>query len=337
MIESRGSTTDLEYSLALPITKGNQMSALERSAPDGARRGGGIERDDMSHDDGRAGQPVSVTWSYTLAHAETPLRERALSERDLGELADLLRSRDIPLPAGFASPRARARLTSVPGGPRYIWGFTALDDALRAARANRRSDYHAYSEPTSLREASLDRLYRRFPLDDFPRATVILFSGAPVCSDPLLGPDPAPGSLAAELATALGPEAWERFTLLGFRQGATLVRVTPGDRWVRLSPRALEDAWDTAGRALTTPLNTLESGDAASHAEDDVSGMNPYAGRFAPPDPKRRESAAFQALLRILASSGETAPAPLPTPPARARKPRAPRTRRANRPRELRG
>src|SRR5579859_4247497 len=180
----------------------------------------------------QASQPAPATWWYTLAYAETPLREQALTDDDLRDLVETLRARNLPLPAELASPRARARRASASGplsGARYIWAFSSLRDALLAARANRRSDYHAYPQPATLREASLDRLYRRFPLDEFPRASVILFSGATVCPDPLLGPDPAPGSLAAELAGVMGPELWDRYTLCGFRQGASLVRVVSSD------------------------------------------------------------------------------------------------------------
>jgi hypothetical protein len=281
-----------------------------------------VKASDERQEETRQPSATPVVWSYTLAYAETPLRDRALSAEALSDLAETLRARGIPLPADFASSRARARLTSGPlSGARYIWGFTTLRDALQAARATRRSDYHAYPEPATLREASLDRLYYRFPLAEFPRASVILFSGAPVCPDPLLGPDPTPGSLAAELADALGPEAWERYTLLGFRQGLSLVRVMPADRWVRLAPRALEESWEAADRALRAlPLPEADDGGNAENGE----ATSP--ARPAPPDPESMESAAFQALLRILTGvASEPAPAPAyaPMSPRRARIARA--------------
>lgn len=290
-------------------------------------------------------QPAAapISWSYTLAYTETPLRERALSAEKLSELAETLRARDIPLPAEFASPRVLARLSSgAQSGARYIWGFTSLRDALQAARYTRRSDFHAYPEPTSLREASLDRLYRRFPLSEFPRASVILFSGAPVCPDPLLGADPAPGSLAFELADALGPEAWERYTLLGFRQGLSLVRVMPADRWVRLSPRALEDAWEAADRALRAlplpeePETTAEAEPAL--ATTATTGTMARPKRQTPPDPESMESAAFQALLRILTSGAASEPeAPRAYPPIPPQRARATQTRQRLKRQELRG
>ncbi|HEU0026327.1 MAG TPA: hypothetical protein VFQ25_04360 [Ktedonobacterales bacterium] len=260
----------------------------------------------------RASQPAPATWHYTLAHAETPLRERALSEDDLRDVVETLRARNLPLPAELASPSARARRASGSGplsGARYTWAFSSLRDALQAARANRRSDYHAYPQPTTPREASLDRLYRRFPLDEFPRTTVILFSGAPICPDPLLGADPAPGSLAAELADAMRPELWNRYTLCGFRQGASLVRVTPSDRWVRVSPRALEDAWATAERHLR----------ALAAPNRDETGA-PLEER---PEPGDMETVAFQALLCLLTGAATERPMP-----AISHAPLAPRGRR---------
>jgi hypothetical protein len=240
-----------------------------------------------------AGQTARApaTWFYTLAHAGTPLRELALSEESLRELVETLRARNLPLPAELAAPGARRnRANGALSGVRYIWAFSSLRDALQAARANRRSDYRAYPQPATLREASLDRLYRRFPLSEFPRTTVILFSGAQVCSDPLLSADPAPGSLVAELANATGPDLWDRFTLCGFRQGASLIRVTPADRWVRMAPRALEDAWAAAERALR------EQSDE----------------RDAQPELGDQESAAFRALLCAL--TGATAEEPTSEP-----------------------
>lgn len=247
-----------------------------------------------------ATQPSAApaTWSYTLAHAETPLRGLALGEDDLSALVETLRARDMPLPAELvASPARRAR--GPLAGARYIWAFTSLRDALQVVRLNRRSDYRAYPEPKSLREDSLDRLHRRFPLTEFPRASVILFSGTRVCLDPLLAADPVPGSLAADLAGALSPTLWERFTLLGLSQGASLVRVTAADRWVRMGPRALEDAWATAERTLAAMVAAEEQRDGAD------------------PDPKPElsdiETLAFQALL--CAATGAPIPEPAPRAP----------------------
>ena len=257
----------------------------------------------------RASQPAPASWWYTLAYTESPLREQALDDEELRDLVETLRARNMPLPAELASPRARARRASASdplSGARYIWAFSSLRDALLAARANRRSDYHAYPRPASLREASLDRLYRRFPLDEFPRASVILFSGATVCPDPLLSSDPAPGSLAAELAGALGPDLWERYTLCGFRQGASLVRVASSDRWVRITPRALEDAWATAERYLRALPEPSSGGGDAPDARDER------------PEPGDMETVAFKALLSVLTGAAPSDPAPAPPAPTRA-------------------
>lgn len=248
-----------------------------------------------------------LAWSYTLAYAETPLRALALGEDELRAVVETLRAHNLPLPTELAASSAR-RAQGAPGGARYIWGFASLRDAIQVARAIRRSDYHAYPEPASLREASLDRLYRRFPLAEFPRARVILFTGASVCLDPLLGPDPAPGSLGAELPDALGPAIWERYTALGLRQGVALIRVTPNDRWVRLAPRTLEDAWAAGARALTALA-------APADADDDVNGSE-RARRPAPASPAALEAAAFQALL--CAATGTPLPEPAPSAPPRA-------------------
>ncbi len=276
------------------------MSALDRQVSRFTLPGEVRERD------GSEAARAPAAWFYTLAHAETPLRELALTEEDLRDLVETLRARNLPLPAELAASRARRARASDPfSGARYIWAFPSLRDALLAARANRRSDYHPYPRPATLREASLDRLYRRFPLDEFPRASVILFSGALACADPLLGPDPAPGSLAAELADAIGPDLWERYTLCGFRLGVSLVRVTSSDRWVRMAPRALEDAWAGAERYFdATPAPSTEDGDAP-----DKQGARP--------DPDEMEAAAFQALLGALTGVASGRPAPAPVAAAR--------------------
>lgn len=270
------------------------MSALDRSISRFTTPG-------EAHQPASQPAPAAATWYYTLAHAGTPLRDLSLTEDSLRDLVDTLRERNLPLPAELASPRARRARASGPlSGSRYLWAFSSLRDALLAARANRCSDYHAYPQPATLREASLDRLYRRFPLDDFPHTSVILFSGAPVCPDPLLGADPAPGSLAAELTDAMGPDLWGRFTLCGFRRGASLVRVMPTDRWVRMAPRALEDAWAAAERHLHA-LSTLSMDGAATDEPE---------GAAERPEPGDMETTAFQALLCVLTGATPEEPAP---------------------------
>ena len=191
-----------------------------------------------------------VAWWFTLAHAETPASALALPGAQLDELIAYLQARGQPVaPALRAHARLRERTArSGEKGLRYLWAFRRLHDALLAARANHRSDYHAYPCPATLREASLDRLYRRFPLSDYPQTTLLLITGAQVCADPLLGPDPDSRSLAAILPGALAPAAWDRYTLCGFEHGAALISVLPSDRWLRISLPALEDAWAAATR-----------------------------------------------------------------------------------------
>ncbi len=296
------------------------MSALDRHISRLATSGEARERE------GRQAARAPATWFYTLAYREAPLRDLALTEDDLRDLVETLRARNLPLPAELASPRARSRRASASGplsGARYIWAFSALRDALQAARANRRSDYHAYPRPASLHEASLDRLYHRFPLSEFPRVSVILFSGASVCPDPLLGADPASGSLAAELVDALAPDLWDRYTLCGFRQGVSLVRSSPTDRWVRMAPRTLEDAWDTAGRYLDALPNPTPDADDAP------------AGGDARVEPGDMEAAAFQALLCLLTGAPIHEPAPA-APPRPSRPSRTTRTTRTTKSTETR-
>ncbi len=196
-----------------------------------------------------------ATWWFTLAHAATPALELALPGAQLDELIACLEARGQPV-APVLRSHERLRQRSARAGDaerRYVWAFQRLRDALLAARANHRSDYHAYPRPTTLREASLDRLYRRFPLPDYPQTTVLLLTGAQVCADPLLGPDPAPRSRAATLPATLAPEVWDRYTLCGFERGAALISVLPSDRWLRVSLATLEEAFAVAARQLQAP------------------------------------------------------------------------------------
>lgn len=193
------------------------------------------------------GTAPRMPWWYTLAHAGTPARGLALPGVALDQLITCLERHGMPVPAPLRDhERLRRRSALSPEGLRYLWAFRRMRDALQVARANHRSDYHAYSLPNTLREDSLNRLYRRFPLDEYPKTTIMLISGAFVCDDPLLGPDPAPHSLAAVAPTAIAPSDWARYTLCGFELGASLLSVLPTDRWLRVTPPALEDAWAAA-------------------------------------------------------------------------------------------
>ena len=193
------------------------------------------------------GTAPRAPWWYTLAHADTPARRLALPGIALDELIACLEKRGLPVAAPLREhERLRRRSALSAEGMRYLWAFRRMRDVLQAARANHCSDYHAYPLPRSLRESSLDRLYRRFPLDEYPQTTIMLISGAFVCDDPLLGPDPAPHSLAAAAPTAIAPCDWARYTLCGFERGAALISVLPSDRWLRVTPPALEEAWAVA-------------------------------------------------------------------------------------------
>lgn len=192
-------------------------------------------------------QPATCWW-YTLAHEDTPVARLGASSGALGEFAEALAARGHAVPATLVTRITReAQRTDLMGvqstGERYVWAFRRLDDALAAFRANRRSDYHPYPQPQTLREASLDRLYRRFPLWDYPRTTALLFRGARVCDDPRLWADPRPETLASALPFAIAQEDWDQYTLCGFRRGVTLVRVASTTRWLRVGFRTLEDTW----------------------------------------------------------------------------------------------
>lgn len=202
-----------------------------------------------------AGAPDRVTpratYWYTLAHATTPAKELALSGAALDDLIACLDARGLSVAASLrAHDQLRQRSALASEGLRYLWAFGRMRDALLAARANHRSDYHAHPYPRTLREASLDRLFRRFPLTDFPQTTLLLVSGSYVCDDPLLGPDPGPFSLAADLSTLITPREWDRYTLCGFERGAALVSALPSDRWLRISMATFEDTWSAATRQL---------------------------------------------------------------------------------------
>lgn len=195
----------------------------------------------------------SASWWYTLAHATHPAKALALSGATLDGLIAHMEARDLPVVPTLRQHACLRRQSALaPEGLRYLWAFRSLRDALQVARANRCSDYHPYPNPASLGEASRDRLYQRFPLGEFPQTTILLISGSFVCDDPLLGPDPAPHSLAAAAPTAIAPEDWNRYTVCGFTHGAALISALPSDRWLRIAPPAVEDAWATATRQLQT-------------------------------------------------------------------------------------
>jgi hypothetical protein len=181
----------------------------------------------------------------------------------LHEFAEALASAGQAAPAALVAQIAREVARSeqrgqseqgeLRGGERYVWAFRRLGDALVALRANHRSDYHAYPQPQSIHEASLDRLYQRFPLADFPRTTVLLFNGMRICDDPRLLADPRADALAALAPVVIAPEDWGRYTFCGFRQGIALVRVSARSRWLRIGARALEDAWAAARSEAEAP------------------------------------------------------------------------------------
>lgn len=215
---------------------------------------------------------AAVGWWYTLAYEDVPPARLAVSAAALSEFSESLAMRGQTAPATLIARVARevtfaeterrthasyAESGRLEGGDRYVWGFRRLSDALVAARANRRSDYHAYPHPQTLRESSLDRLYQRFPLAEYPRTTVYLFTGMRVCDDPRIGADPRADALVSALPALLAPEDWAYLTVCGFRQGVSLARVGATSRWLRVGVRALEEAWAEA------------NGDAALSAADD--------------------------------------------------------------------
>ena len=203
-------------------------------------------------------QPAAEWW-YTLAYdtvspaqmavSATALSEFSASLADLGQGASAALITRVAREVRLAEEVCRVRTVysdAESGAERYIWAFRRLSDALAVARANRRSDYHPYPQPQSLRDASLDRLYQRFPLMEYPRTRVYLFTGIRVCDDPRIGADPPANALVAQLPGLMRSEDWARYTLCGFRQGVSLVRVNAASRWLRIALRPLEDAWAEA-------------------------------------------------------------------------------------------
>ena len=196
-------------------------------------------------------RPAVCSW-YTLAHEQTMPASVCLDAATLEEFADALASAGQEAPAARVAQIAREVALGALG-ERYVWAFRRLGDALTALRANHRSDYRAYPRPQSVREASLDRLHRRFPLPEYPRTTALLFMGMRVCDDPRLGADPSAESLASLAPGVIAPEDWVRYTFCGFQQGVALVRVSASSRWLRIGGRALEDAWAEAREAADAP------------------------------------------------------------------------------------
>jgi len=216
----------------------------------------------------------AVRWWYTLAYDDASPARMAVSAGALGQFSEALAALGKTAPAAliarvmrevtFAEAEQRARASddetgqsiATAGGERYVWAFQRLSDAMAAARVNRRSDFHAYPQPQTLREASLDRLFQRFPLVEYPRTRVYLFTGMEVCDDPRIGADPCANALVAEIPALVAPEDWGRYTVCGFRQGVSLVRVNATSRWLRVGLRTLEAAWAEA------------TGDLPSSADD---------------------------------------------------------------------
>jgi hypothetical protein len=217
-----------------------------------------------------SGAPSSLCWWYTLAHEQTPPADLCVSAAAVREFAEALAGAGEATSAALVAQIARevARGAQgerhVGGGERYVWAFRRLGDALAALRANHRSDYHAYPQPQNIHEASLDRLYQRFPLTDYPRTTALLFTGMRVCDDPRLWADPRADALVSLAPAVVAPEDWGRFTLCGFRQGVALVRVSANSRWLRIGALALEDGWAAARRGAEA---TPPSGSALKAAE----------------------------------------------------------------------
>lgn len=219
----------------------------------------------------------AMAWWYTLAHEETSPARLGVSAAALHEFAETLDARGQETSARLVAQIARevahaetprradtarrglSGASDAVDGVRYVWAFRRLGDALTALRANHRSDYHAYPHPQTLQEASLDRLYKRFPLVDFPRTSALLFTGMRICDDPRLWADPRIKLQAPALPMLVAPEEWERYTVCGFRQGVALVRVTASAKWLRIGARTLEDAWAEARHALD--LATLSVAD----------------------------------------------------------------------------
>lgn len=271
---------------------------------------------------------MAVNWWYTLAHEDMAPTQLAVPAADLAAFAEALAGRGQVAPAALVARIARevayaeaelrarnpygaAESAAGPGGERYVWAFRRLGDALEAVRATRRSDYHRYPQPRSLREASLDRLYQRFPLVDFPRGSALLFTGMNVCDDPRIGPDPRADALASEVPAALPPDAWQRYTICGFRQGIALVRVSATARWLRIGARALEDAW---ADARSDPSESSERVGEERHLRVAEERAREALLRIAPTDAPQRPYEIAD-ILSPTPDPGE--PAPL-----RARRPR---------------
>ncbi len=200
------------------------------------------------------------------------------------------------------------------GDARYVWAFRRLSDALTAMRANHRSDYHAYPHPQTLREASLDRLYQRFPLTDYPRTTALLFTGARICEDPRLWADPRADTLVSAAPAVVVPEEWERYTVCGFRQGVALVRVSEDSRWLRVGAHALEDAWAAAnqeGAALAAYAPARRGADGATAIRTTMAGARVTAETLARDTLLR--AAPAEAFMTLAAEAGAA-----PTPAAEA-------------------
>lgn len=215
----------------------------------------------------------TVCWWYTLAHEQTSPADLCITAAAAQEFAEALAAAGEAASAALVAQIARELARGVQGeqragnGERYVWAFRRLGDALVALRANHRSNYRAYPQPQTIHEASLDRLYQRFPLTDFPRTTALLFNGMRVCDDPRLWADPRADTLGALAPTVVAPEDWGRYTLCGFRQGVALVRVSASSRWLRIGARALEDAWAAARSEAEATTATPRSVSALKTAE----------------------------------------------------------------------
>ncbi len=252
--------------------------------------------------------PAMRLW-MTLAYRDTaPLRVgvtsaelrafgQALVEREQTAQAALVAQIAREVTHAESARRNRPGLVDL-GAERYIWAFGRVDDALTAFHANHRSDYAAYPEPRTLREASLDRLYRRFPLNDYPRTSVLLFAGVRVCDDPRLQADPAVDTLATLAPEPSAQSAWDNYTCCGFRSGLSLVRVSTSTRWLRVGMRELEDAWagalDAVKGASAGALDAPQFAAAQAHAHEALlRGAVPeaFVSLDGQPDPTVRRSA----------------------------------------------
>lgn len=273
---------------------------------------------------------LAMSWWYTLAHEETPPARLAVRATDLDALAASLAERGQAAPATLVGrmgrevaraeverrardPYGQAEAAMDAGGECYVWAFRRLGDALMALRAIRRSDYHPYPHPTNLREDSLNRLFQRFPLVDFPRATALLFTGARVCDDPRIGADPRAERLAMEAPATLAPEEWARYTLCGFREGVALARVDAAAHWLRIGPRTLEDTWAAAREQCTPHAERIGEERLLLLAEERA---RETLLRIAPADKEPRPYEVATALSQ--------APTPDEPAPARSRRPRRP-------------